>query len=383
MPRNEEAAQDALNQHEEANDRPAPSSLVGQFSAHFNAHASTPITPLTSLPAGPERVRLAWVLPLLKTIPMVLAMAFATSFWWDFQGVFVVVWDYSLQMEGFMRTLSVSGLIGYLTNWLAITMLFHPRERRPVWGQGLIPAQRDRVIDKLARAISDDLVTADALASALAASGMVSRFSVAIASASRSALADPSFRHQLRTAVRDGIADHIADDAHRRTLTAGIVDHLDQLATDGLSNRLVRWLQAHRRAELEKRIDRLIDRLPDMLSRPNGVLDTWVEQLPALWDHHADATQTWATHAIKAAMSTLDVHGMITTNMQSFEDKRLETLIKSASNDQLDYIRYIGAVLGMMGGLVIFDPVSALLALGGLTIVLGVADVLLDRMRSA
>jgi uncharacterized membrane protein YheB (UPF0754 family) len=212
---------------------------------------------------------------------------------------------------------------------------------------------------------------------------MVSRFSVAIASASRSALADPSFRHQLRTAVRDGIADHIADDAHRRTLTAGIVDHLDQLATDGLSNRLVRWLQAHRRAELEKRIDRLIDRLPDMLSRPNGVLDTWVEQLPALWDHHADATQTWATHAIKAAMSTLDVHGMITTNMQSFEDKRLETLIKSASNDQLDYIRYIGAVLGMMGGLVIFDPVSALLALGGLTIVLGVADVLLDRMRSA
>lgn len=383
MPRNEEAAQDALNQHEEATDRPTPSSLVGQFSAHFNVHASTSVTPATSLPAVPERVRLAWVLPLLKTVPVVLGIAFATSFWWDFQGVLVVVSEYSLNMEGFLRTLSVSGLIGYLTNWLAITMLFHPRQRRPVWGQGLIPAQRDRVIDKLARAISDDLVTADALASALAASGMVSRFSVAIASASRSALADPWFRRQLRTAVRDGIADHIADEAQRKTLTASIVDHLDQLATDGLSNRLVRWLQTHRRAELEKRIDRLIDRLPEMLSRPDGVLDNWIDQIPALWDRHADATQSWAMHAIKAAMSRLDVHSMITTNMQTFEDERLETLIKSASNDQLDYIRYIGAVLGMMGGLVIFDPLSTLLVLGGLTIALGAADVLLDRMRSA
>jgi uncharacterized membrane protein YheB (UPF0754 family) len=383
MPRNEEASQDAHNQHEEANDQPAPSSLVGQFSAHFNAHAAKPVTPRTSLPAGAQRVRLAWVLPLLKAVPTVLAIGFATSFWWDFQGVFAVVWDYSLHMEGFLRTLSVSGLIGYLTNWLAITMLFHPRERRPVWGQGLIPAQRDRVIDKLARAISDDLVTADALATALEASGIVSRFSVAIGSASRSALADPSFRYELRTAVRDGMATYLADEAQRRTLTSSIVDHLDQLATESLSNRLVRWLQAHRRAELEKRINRLIDRLPEMLALPDGVLDNWIDQIPALWDHHADATQSWATHAIKAAVSTLDVHGMITSNMQSFEDKRFETLIKSASNDQLDYIRYIGAVLGMMGGLVIFDPVSALLALGGLTIALGAADVLLHRVRSA
>ena len=382
MPRNEDASQYAPSKKEEANDLPAPSSLLGQFSAHFSAHAQAHVTPRSAAPARHERLRLAWALPLLKSIPILLAIAFALSFWWDFQRVYVLVGGYSLNMEAFLRTLSVSGLIGYLTNWLAITMLFHPRERRPVWGQGLIPAQRDRVIDRLARAISDDLVTADALATALEASGIVSRFSIAMTSASRSALADFSFRNQLRTALRDGIAARMTDEAHRQKLTASIVDHLDELATDGLSNRLVRWLQTYRRNDLEKRIDRLIDRLPDMLSRPGGVLDHWIDQIPNLWDHHAEATQTWATHAIKTAMATLDVHGMITTNMQSFEDKRLETVIKSASNDQLDYIRYIGAVLGMIGGLIIFDPLSALLVIGGLATTLGIADLFIHRMRS-
>ena len=42
--------------------------------------------------------------------------------------------------------ISVSGLIGYGTNYIAIRMLFRPVSKRPIWGQGLIPAQRDRII---------------------------------------------------------------------------------------------------------------------------------------------------------------------------------------------------------------------------------------------
>src|SRR5690625_7491116 len=53
---------------------------------------------------------------------------------------------------------SVAGLIGFLTILLAITMLFHPRRKHPVFGQGLIPAQRERVIFRLATAISEELI---------------------------------------------------------------------------------------------------------------------------------------------------------------------------------------------------------------------------------
>ena len=53
------------------------------------------------------------------------------------------------------RMLSVSGLIGPLSDWLAVAMLFQPRYRRPIFGQGLIWGQRERVIALLAQAISE------------------------------------------------------------------------------------------------------------------------------------------------------------------------------------------------------------------------------------
>ena len=36
-----------------------------------------------------------------------------------------------LPLEGLLRIISVSGLIGFVTNWVAITMLFNPRQDRP------------------------------------------------------------------------------------------------------------------------------------------------------------------------------------------------------------------------------------------------------------
>ncbi|MEC8140549.1 MAG: DUF445 family protein [Bacteroidota bacterium] len=52
----------------------------------------------------------------------------------------------------------MSGFIGYATNWLAITMLFKPVHKRPIFGKGLIPRQKNKIAEHLAKTISSELL---------------------------------------------------------------------------------------------------------------------------------------------------------------------------------------------------------------------------------
>src|SRR5690606_4569886 len=120
--------------------------------------------------------RLGQILPVMRLIPWVLGGLFALSFAWDFPGQAVQLFGRTLSVEGLLRILAVSGLIGFATNWLAITMLFQPREKRPIVPQGLIPAQRERVIFRLAQAISQELINEELIKQKIEESGAIRKY---------------------------------------------------------------------------------------------------------------------------------------------------------------------------------------------------------------
>ena len=54
-----------------------------------------------------------------------------------------------------------TGAVGYLTNWLAITMLFRPYERKPwllFWKQGLIPASKQDIAYNIGQQVANELI---------------------------------------------------------------------------------------------------------------------------------------------------------------------------------------------------------------------------------
>ncbi len=84
---------------------------------------------------------------------------------------------------------------------------------------------------------------------------------------------------------------------------------------------------------------------------------------------------------IIAFVENLDLYGMIAGNMQQYDEKKLEDLLKRATNEQLNYIKYLGGVLGCIGGLVIWQPVPSLIALGVIGMLIYGIDELLFRAR--
>jgi len=80
-------------------------------------------------------------------------------------------------------------------------------------------------------------------------------------------------------------------------------------------------------------------------------------------------------------INQLDVHALVEDNLRQYDEKRIELLIKNASNDQLRYIQYLGAVLGTLGGFIIWKPVASIIVIASIILIVFGIDVLLIKTK--
>jgi len=142
--------------------------------------------------------RQSGLLFLLKFIPWILLFGFFYSFYWDFTGQEITLLGNIYPVEGLLRIVSVSGLIGFLTNWLAITMLFRPAKKRPLLGHGLIPAQKERIAFRLATTVSRDLINPDIIKKKIHESGVISKYREMASGYIKAVIDNPEFRADLK-----------------------------------------------------------------------------------------------------------------------------------------------------------------------------------------
>lgn len=341
--------------------------------------------PSAQLPPPPVRIPLPIDTPVaalryLRLTPALLTILFALSFVWDFPGMSFSLWGRSVALDGLLLVLSVSGLIGFLTNWVAVTMLFQPRQRRPIFGQGLIPAQRERVISKLAQAISEKLINPQLIHQQIEDTNLIPRSREAALHVVRGVIEDPDFRADLKRLVTDYVGHVVADTRVRQELVRVIIHKMEQQAT-GVSGVVLGLVRHFKEEELHAKIDAAIRELPgsldQVLDRGHYLLDT----IPSKLEARSAEIEEWVTHALLHIVQQLDVYGLLIANMSKFDETQLEDLLKNTSNEQFNYIKYLGGVLGFFGGLVIWQPVPALILFGVLALVLWLLDETLMRIR--
>lgn len=324
-------------------------------------------------PASTEPPRLAGnyarLLPLLQLIPTALLILFGISFFWDFPGVAFKAFEQDLALDGLLRMLSVAGLIGFLTNWLAITMLFHPRRKHPVFGQGLIPAQRERVIFRLATAISEELINERIIKAKIEESQVIPRYREISLNVTRGVLEDGEFRRELKSLTAEYLHDVLSTAEMREGITRFVVDKLESHAGRGVYGVALRLYRFVNEPDFQRRIEAAVNELPSAIDPALDNLDHLLDRIPAHIEARSADIEEWATRVVLGFVERLDIYSMIVENMKQYDDLQLERLLKSTSNEQLNYIKYLGGVLGFLGGLVIWQP---LFALTGFALTLGV-----------
>ncbi|MFY0699080.1 MAG: DUF445 family protein [Balneola sp.] len=304
------------------------------------------------------------LLKLLFLFPLLLIGTFITSFYWDFNGVQTTVMGFSIEFEGLMRILSISGLIGFLTNWLAITMLFRPAKRRPIFGQGLVPAQKDRIAFRLAAAVSEDLINPDIIKQKIQESNAISKYRAQATEYIREVIDDPEFRTDLKALAVNYVDEMVAQPEVRANIAESIIHQIENNIEENSFEKVA--LKAYsfiKGQEMQTLVEDALTKLPGGVEKGLDKLDSFLDTLPDKIEANSSTIENIVTSLLYKLINQLDVHALVEDNLREYDEQRLEKLIKNASNDQLQYIQYLGAVLGTLGGFIIWKPIGSLVLL--------------------
>ena len=304
------------------------------------------------------------LLKLLFLFPLLLIGTFMGSFYWDFNGVQTTVLGVLIEFEGLMRILSISGLIGFLTNWLAITMLFRPAKKRPIFGQGLVPAQKDRIAYRLAAAVSEDLINPEIIKQKIQESQAISKYRAQATEYIREVIDDPEFRSELKILAVNYVDEMVAQPEVRANIAESIIHQIENNIEENSFEKVA--LKAYsfiKGQEMQSLVEDALTKLPGGVEKGLDKLDSFLDTLPDKIETHSSAIENIVTSLLYKLINQLDVHALVEDNLRQYDEQRLEKLIKNASNDQLQYIQYLGAVLGTLGGFIIWKPIGSLLLL--------------------
>ncbi|TVQ66772.1 MAG: DUF445 family protein [Balneolaceae bacterium] len=315
------------------------------------------------------------ILAFLRPLPWILTGFFLFSFFWDFNGIHWSYFQFNLQFEGLLRILSVSGLIGFLTNWIAITMLFRPLNRRPLLGQGLIPAHKQRIAYRLASAVSDDLINPELIKEKIRESDAISRYRTQTIEHLSKVTSDSEFREDLKRWVHNYLTSLAENPEFRHNLISELLKEIENTLNDHiLEKAALKTYFFFKGQTLHQFIDELLGKLPDTTVHQFTWIDTYLDELPDRMNSNGEAIDEIFSLVLHRLVNQLDVRQLVEANLKKFDEKRLENMIRNATNEQLRTIQYLGAILGTIGGFVIWEPLISITFIGSVFIMVWSID---------
>lgn len=322
-------------------------------------------TQLDKKPLGqPPELQKLKILKVLKPIPWILVATFIFSFFWDFNNISYEIFGMVLNFEGLLKIISVSGMIGFLTNWIAITMLFRPLIKRPLLGQGLIPAHKERIAYRLANAVSEDLINPDLINLKIRESQAIKRYRKQTVSHLQRVTSSEPFRKDLKEWLMSYIRTIVQDQEFKRSMSEQLLAELEDAMQDKILEKAVlKTYSFFRGQSLQQFISELLDRLPVTAEKNIRYLDEYLDNLPSKIDANSDQIDEVITQVLTRLVNQLNVQKLVEENLRKYDEKKLESMIRNASNEQLKTIQYLGALLGTIGGFIIWEPLLSLFVL--------------------
>ncbi|MDE7470766.1 MAG: DUF445 family protein [Paramuribaculum sp.] len=286
----------------------------------------------------------------------------------------------------------VGAFIGWLTNGIAIKMLFRPltpkyigRWRVP-FTPGIIPKERDRIARSVG-AVAESLVDEVALSRTLLSEAMIQRVRDAVSgfiaaqSSNHDTLrsvilryADPGsverFSDFTRAQIADLVYERVSDSAFCRGVTDSLIDHIqERMRQSGVVGRALAAAGDLTRGAIAKAVTVSVTPILRSSSRDivyrvagselDSFLDTPVSVLVARIGSSPDAIAEKAVglyeRAVKSklpvALREINIAGVVERSISEMDISQVEQLLLSVMDKELKAIVRLGAVLGFLMGL--------------------------------
>lgn len=286
----------------------------------------------------------------------------------------------------------LGGIIGYITNDIAIKMLFRPR--KPVcigkwklpFTPGLIPRQKDRIAHSIGNVVSAQLLNAETVRASVLSEESLEQLRARI-TAVLDGFADrqdtiqcfavryigrEAFDNTEKT-IRENVERIIVQKMKESDIGAALVVRGVQLLKDRLKDRLNIGLQAVLFSKefmgqfenmMASVINDFVDRLaPDIIHTEIQKVseDIQNERLCDLYQEHQDRIPQLVDRIValyekaleenmEKLIQAVDIGGIVYKKVAAFDAEELENLIFGIMKKELKAIVYLGALLGFLMG---------------------------------
>jgi uncharacterized membrane protein YheB (UPF0754 family) len=245
-------------------------------------------------------------------------------------------------------------------------------------GQGLVPAQRERIAFRLAQAVSEELISERMIKQKIHESGLITRYRERATDVARHVLADPDFRHELRQLTARYLQEALAAPEVQERILAFTEEQIEAQARGPLGLALGAYRLFNER-DFQRRLREAVERLPNSMDQVVEELDVVLDRIPDRIEARSAELEDLITQLVISFVENLDVERIVIENVRGYDERQLEALLKRTTNEQLNYIKYLGGVLGFVGGFVIWEP-RTLLPLGLLGLAIYALDETLFRL---
>lgn len=284
----------------------------------------------------------------------------------------------------------VGGIIGYITNDLAIKMLFHPY--KPIYigkfhvpfTPGLIPSQKERIAKGLGNVIGGQLLNRETILKEALNPETEAKVRAKISEFLNQQISSEESVHDKLLKVTDEekiaevsaktlesctefavrklesahigeiIAEEIIKELYDKVKNGPLGFFVDASMLSGFKGTIAAFID---RKALEKGPDLVREKLSEMgagiLNRPvNEMLSPYQDKVEGLTDKIMVLYREILTNKLDDILKAIEIDGIVERKIASFDAQMLEKLIFGIMRKELKAIVYLGAALGFLMGFV-------------------------------
>ena len=283
----------------------------------------------------------------------------------------------------------VGGVIGYITNDLAIRMLFRPRKAVFIgrfhvpFTPGLIPAQQGRIAQSIGGVISGQLLNEETLRRTLLSEGTIqalrkkARTALRILSRDERRVSDlfraPAIRERVNMSAEEfqqKLTDTLCDAIIDAQLGYAVVDSvvgnrmdfltqnklftrlIDENAQDAIRDRLADKVNALIAEKAPDAAAAIVDRFRTQLmdARLCDLYEKYRDKEDALIDALTELYTAILGNNLGKLLQAINIEQIVMDKINAFDAAQLEAMIFGIMKRELKAIVYLGALLGFLMG---------------------------------
>lgn len=280
----------------------------------------------------------------------------------------------------------VGGLIGYITNGIAIKMLFRPLRplylfgKRVPFTQGIIPKERDRIAHSVGEVVARELINQETLKENLLSQEMYTKIERSIEewfisqkqskNTVRQILCEMSTPKVIED-LSDTLKEKVTDLSYKKVVDLDIASSLSESACKEIKGQLGMFAMFMNdsmietaKLKIEELINKMIeekaeDMIYDVIDKEGDkLLDTSIETVAEHIEEYLPKIKYILMKQYTAVVETqlgdmlegLNIEKIVEDKIKAFDMLELEKLILDIMDKELKAIIWLGAILGVIMG---------------------------------